>query len=358
MTSSSDSTALIGPASRSATVLGLVLRAVKLLPRSAQRAVLNRAASGGELPPVADLRRMMEISGGMPNAGPSDEELFAHSPQLRDVVVTEQHVAGPGGKVPARLYRLPQQAPGAALVWVHGGGFLFNDIDSAEAHWVALALAARGTPVLSLSYRQSIGGVHAPASSDDVLAGWLWATEHADELGVSVDQLHLGGASAGGALTAGVTKRLRDGAGPAPASVVLVYPLVHPELPDPDPELLSRVQTAPGVPYFSPKWIADCSLNHVGDRARLDDPYAFAANGDVSGVPPTWILTCELDTLRVSGEAYAEKLRAAGVPVTVELQPGAGHGTLSEPFSAHGQDSLGRISARLHTAASGQAIAT
>ena len=99
-----------------------------------------------------------------------------------------------------------------------------------EANWVGLALAARGVPVLSLEYRMAIDGVHFPAPSNDVLAGWLWAVEHTAELG-EVASLHLGGASAGANLAAGVTKRLRDTDGPLPATAVLVYPIVHRELP-------------------------------------------------------------------------------------------------------------------------------
>ena len=75
-----------------------------------------------------------------------------------------------------------------------------------------------------LDYRKALHGVRFPAASNDVLGGWRWAVEHTDELGVDVARLHLGGASAGANLVAGVAKRLRDGAGRAPASVVLAYP--------------------------------------------------------------------------------------------------------------------------------------
>jgi len=331
------------PPRRSATVLGLAVRVLRALPPRAQKAVLQRTGAG-QFPDVPDIVRMLEIGGGFPAFGPSERELFAQAPELRAVRVTEPVIQGPAGRVPARLYRPPgETASQDALVWVHGGAFLFGDLEMAEAHWVGLALATRGIPVLSLDYRKSIGGVHAPAASDDVLAGWLWATNHADELGVAADRLHLGGASAGGNLSAGVGLRLRDGAGPLPASLVLVYPLLHAELPTPSAELIEAFRAAPDAVNFSPEWVADMTLNHVGDAALLGDPYAFPANGEASGLPRTLILNCEIDMLRSSGEAYAEQLERAGVEVTVHLEPGAAHGCLNEPSTPYGQNSLGRI---------------
>ena len=331
------------PARRGATVLGLMVRLVLALPPGIQKAVIRRMSQGG-LPDVPDLVRMLEVSGGMPDFGPSEEELFVHSPELRAVAVSEPLVEGHGGPVPARLYLPPRTGrPRQALVWVHGGAFLFGGLGMAEAHWVGLALAARGIPVLSLDYRKSIGGLKAPASSDDVMAGWRWAVTHADQLRVAADELHLGGASAGANLAAGVGLRLRDDGGPLPASLVLVYPVLHPELPEPDASLLEAVAAAPHAVFFSPEWVADMSLNHAGDPAALTDPYTFPANGDASGLPPTLILNCEVDTLRSSGEAYAEQLRSAGVDVTVHLELGAGHGCLNEPFTTQGKNALGRV---------------
>jgi acetyl esterase/lipase len=103
---------------------------------------------------------------------------------------------------------------------VHGGGFVGGDLDMAEANWVSLALAARGYAVLSVEYRKALHGVHFPIPSDDVLAAWNWATAHAPDFGAAPDALHLGGASAGGNLVAGVTKRLRDANGVVPVSLV------------------------------------------------------------------------------------------------------------------------------------------
>jgi acetyl esterase len=172
---------------------------------------------------------------------PDTAELVSRFPELGAVEMRDVAVSGPHGTVPTRLYRRPGDDAGAALVWVHGGGFIGGDLDMPEAHWVSLTSASRGFPVLSVDYRKCLRGVHFPTPSDEVLAAWLWAVQHATELGSSPDRLHLGGASAGGNLVAGVTKRLRDGAGPMPASLILVYPLVHPELPPVSTELAAAL---------------------------------------------------------------------------------------------------------------------
>ena len=297
---------------------------------------------------IASLEAMApaERAAFMPRSG--TEKLVQAFPELAAVEFEDHEVAGPDGPIPTRSYSVPGSAGGTGFVWVHGGAFIGGDLDMDEAHWVGLALAARGISVLSVDYRKCLDGVHFPAPSDDVLAAWLWALEHAEQLGTAPDRLHLGGGSAGANLTAGVTKRLRDGAGRLPASLVLVYPLVHPELPPFGEDLQVALASAELTVDFPPAAIRDINLNFAGDEAALVDPYAFAANGDVSGQPPVYVLNAEADRLRASGEAYAEQLRAAGVQVLVELEPGTQHGHVNEPYSEGGQRSIDRIAHWLH----------
>lgn len=282
-----------------------------------------------------------EVASLIPGTG--TEKLVRDFPELGAVEFQDHRIPGPGGPIPGRSYRVPGATAGTGFVWVHGGAFIGGHLDMDEAHWVALALAARGLAVLSVDYRKCLNGVRFPAPSDDVLAAWLWAHDHAEALGTEPERLHLGGASAGANLTAGVTKRVRDGAGPLPASLILVYPLVHPELPPPSDELQAALDGAELTVDFPPGVIRDLNLNFTGGDAGLADPFAFAGNGDVSGQPPVYILNAEADRLRASGEAYAEQLRAAGVRVEVEFEPGTQHGHVNEPYSHGGQRSVDRI---------------
>ena len=285
---------------------------------------------------------MSEVAAHLP-LSPSTAELTSHFPELAAVQVEDVAIDGPHGAVSAGLYRVPDGPASAALVWVHGGGFVFGDLDMPEAHWVGLALAARGFPVLSVDYRKCLRGVHFPVPSDDVLAAWSWAVINSHELAVPTAAVHLGGSSAGGNLAAGVAKRLRDGAGPMPASLLLAYPVLHDSLPAPSEELQAALARLQPTISFTPEATRDMNLQFAGSEDALRDPYAFAGNGDVSGQPPVYILNSEADTLRSSGELYAEQLRAGGVDVTVQYEPGTQHGQLNEPYTEGGQLSLDRM---------------
>lgn len=281
----------------------------------------------------------------MPPA-PSREELLSQFPDLAAVEARDVLIDGPHGDVTARAYGVPGAVAATGFVWVHGGGFIGGDLDMPEANWVSMALAARGVPVLSVEYRKALNGVHYPIPSDDVLAAWNWATVHASDFGASPSDLHLGGASAGGNLVAGVTKRLRDAGGALPASLVLVYPALHGELPPLSASVraaLASRNDGADVGTVGADILRDICLQYAGSEETLGDPYAFPANGELSGQPPVFILNSEADPLRASGEAYGDALRAVGVEVTVEFEPGTGHGHVNEPFTPGAQRSIERI---------------
>jgi acetyl esterase len=278
-----------------------------------------------------------------PWAHMTTEWLVHHYPHLADVEVGDVPVVGPRGPVPARLYRAPE-ASGRAFVWVHGGAFIAGDLEMPEAHWVSLELAARGIPVLSVDYTKALNGVKHPVLSDEILAAWSAATANAREwFGVDADDVHLGGASAGANLTAGVTLRLRGGAAQVPASLTLVYPLVHPELPEASEAVSAAVATLPPEARFAPDGIRYVNLNYVGTDEGLRDPIAFPGLAALEGHPPVRIIVAERDDLRPSGELYADQLAAAGVPVEFSVETDALHGHLNEPGSQPALRSLDRM---------------
>jgi len=273
------------------------------------------------------------------------QSLVARYPELEAVHVQTPIIEGPNGPVDARLYTTG--AGTAALVWVHGGAFIAGTLDMPEANWVALELAARGVNVLSVDYRKALRGVRYPVPSDDVRAAWRWALQHADLLGVPSRELHLGGASAGAALTAALAKRLRDSGGQLPSSMVLVYPLVHAALPVPTAAAAAAEALLAAEERLDPPVIDFINLNFAGDVAVLTDPHAFAGEGSMEGFPPTYILNAEADSLRASGERFAEQLAAAGVDVEVDFEPGTKHGHLNNPHDGEARASIERIAARL-----------
>lgn len=271
----------------------------------------------------------------------------------------DRQIAGPHGPLALRVYD-SEATDGPGLVWLHGGGFAFGDLDMPEAHWVGQQLAARGITVVSVGYQlapqfelrgsPAVGrgtGAHFPVASEEVAAAFEWVHAHAAELGIDPDRLSLGGASAGGNLAAGASLRLRDAGGVQPASVLLAYPTLHAALPEPTPELAAKIARLDAGSAFPPASVRAMNLNYVRDEALLVDPYAFPGGHDLAGLPPTFILNSDHDSLRSSGEAYASELAAAGVDLLLLREPGTKHGHLNQPNEPAATTSINRIAAWL-----------
>jgi acetyl esterase len=291
-------------------------------------------------PSVAEMIAAHEANGPAPEtrAEATTEALVERYPILGAVRVEDVAIDGPHGPVDARTYTMGDGGD-LGLLWMHGGAWVAGSLDMPEAHWVALTVAAAGIPVVSADYRKALHGVRYPVPSDDVLAAWCWATEH-----VPCERFVIGGASAGANLAAGVAKRLRDGAGPAAVGVMLAYPLLHPVLPTYDDTFKATMRSArEGTFLFGSSVIRELTLNYTGAEAVDDDPYAFAANGDLDGFPPTLIVNSEFDTLRASGEVFGAALSAAGVETVVEMERGTVHGHLDQPLQPEGGRTLDRF---------------
>jgi acetyl esterase/lipase len=249
------------------------------------------------------------------------------------VEVSDATADGPHGPVPLRVYR-PATTGGGALLWMHGGGFVSGSVHDTESVIPATELAARaGAVVVSVDYRLAIGGVRYPVPLDDVEAAWHWMTENVD-----AERYLIGGASAGANLAISCAVRMRDSAGRLPDGMLLGYPIAHFPTPAPSPERAAELAQLPAMFRFPAEYQLGIAHNYLG---RVDDLPADAAPGnhDVAGLPEAWIAPAEFDDLRRSGELLADQLRAAGIPVHVELAAGMVHGHLGrspslEPVSA------------------------
>ncbi|MFB7251318.1 alpha/beta hydrolase [Microbacterium sp. NPDC056234] len=255
----------------------------------------------------------------------------------------------------------PETPNGTGLVWAHGGGFLFGDIDMPESDWVARQLAARGTTVVSVDYRLAPKpegfhpGVTAepghvyPAGSDDMVSAWRWTLAHADELGISPSALAIGGTSAGGNLAAGAALRLA-GTDEAPALAVLAYPTLLAVQPAPDAELRAALDADPDADRFGPASVLRMYENYLGgsvDDAPLPAVPGSATASDLAQYPPTFIVNGDVDELRVSGEHFAATLAEAGRDVEVLTEPGTRHGHLNRPDEPAATRTIERFAARL-----------
>lgn len=324
-------------------VAGYILKLLTLLPAQIRRKML-RTHFDASVPSFDDCFRTLKICDPTIHFGWAavPAALKEDFPQLAAVTVTDIALLTPDFTVPMRIYRDPALPASRALVWIHGGGFTGGGLDCAEANWVALELASQGVPVLTMTYRKALAGVTFPAPLDDVLAAWRWAAANAGRLGVNAAQLHLGGGSAGGNLAAGAAKRLRDQGDALPASLLLVYPLLHSALPPLAPEdeaFCKRTVKA----FADPEFIRAMCLNYVGDPSALDDPYAFPGLGSLHGLPPTLIVNAQFDSLRGSGQAFAAQMTADDGAVSCETELGALHGYLAMPSSPFARATVERM---------------
>lgn len=293
-------------------------------------------------------------------AGPRTDEEWARiaafdaplGPVLLPDCETRDAVApGPHGPVPVRIYTRPGPPagqPGPALVWLHGGAFMFGDLDTVEADHSARYLAGTtGLPVVSVDYRLAVGGVHHPVPEDDCVAAHEWVRDGGAGLPIDPERVAVGGASAGACLAASVALRMRDAGTPA-WRLLLVYPVAHAVVPEPTGELAAKLAASPAILRSDPATRGHVSENYLGGPIEDARPYAFPGDAaDLSGLPPTYIENCEFDELRASGELFATQLKDAGVPVEVVTCCGVGHGHLSTPGSPYAYETLRHLCDRI-----------
>ncbi|MET0419736.1 MAG: alpha/beta hydrolase [Actinoplanes sp.] len=232
-------------------------------------------------------------------------------PALPLPVVTEVDAGG----VPARLYATRIDAP--VLVYLHGGGWCYGSIETV-VRMCRLIADRSGCAVLSVGYR--LAPEHAfPAALEDVEAVLGFVRKSGAELGVDPSRLAIGGDSAGGQLATVAARRQRDAATPLDYQV-LIYPAIDP---------LTAADSYDEVGEYG--------LDRAGMRAaweayvpepmlRLTPDVSPMAVADLTGMPPTLVITAEYDALRDEGAEYADALIAAGVPVVHTRYMGVNHG--------------------------------
>ena len=232
--------------------------------------------------------------------------------------VEDRLIPGPGGDLPIRVYT-PRNRSGGAVVYFHGGGWVLCNLDTHDDLCRALANHSDAT-VISVDYRLAPESKY-PAAAEDCYAATRWVSEHAAELDIDPSRIAVGGDSAGGNLAAVVALMARDRGRPAIAFQLLVYPVI-------DREFLAGWPAEPsGGHLLSPLdmyWYWD---QYLESREQAHEAYASPLHADdLSGLPPAFISTAEYDLLHGEGEAYAQRLQAAGVPTTYRHYEGVFHG--------------------------------
>lgn len=247
--------------------------------------IYGHIAKGAPASARAGMRRSLAIVASRP----------AHA-----LVVRDDRARG----VPVRIYQPP--TPRAVLVYLHGGGWVQGDLDTHDALCRRLAGEADRL-VISVDYR--LAPEHPfPAGLHDVLDAFAWARELASSHGLS--RVELGGDSAGGNLTAAACLVLRDRGEELPALQLLLYPGLDQTraLPSHRTFAAGPILTAADIDWFQAHY-----------RPDFRDPTASPLLAPtLAGLPPAIVATAGFDPLRDEGEAFAARLREAGVP-TVHL---------------------------------------
>jgi cation diffusion facilitator CzcD-associated flavoprotein CzcO/acetyl esterase/lipase len=254
-----------------------------------------------DLPPidsmsVEDARAFMEESAAMNPPGPDVGE------------VIDGTLPGAGGaELEYRLYRPATPGPHPLVAYFHGGGWVLGSHTSDDALCRDLCNRS-GAVIVSVNYRHA-PEARFPAAADDGLAATTWIADHAEELGGIPGQLAVAGWSAGANVAAVTAQQAKLLGGPGIVGQVLLNPVT-----DCDSTRPSYIDNAEG--YMLTKALMDWFWDHYCDPTDRTDPKAspLRAN-DLSGLPPAMIVTCQFDPLRDEGDAYADALAAAGVPV-------------------------------------------
>jgi len=239
----------------------------------------------------------------------------------RDVAsIVDHRVPVEGGEITVRVYTPHAPTPLPAHLYLHGGGFFMGAAEHFDANCQDIA-ADTGCVVASVDYR--LAPEHKfPVPAEDCYAALNWLAAHAADLGVDPDRISVGGGSAGGNLSAVVALMARDRGGPPLVFQVLEIPVTDLTMSYP-----SVVENGTGYMLTQEGMRAYVGY-YLGDPGDAKHPYAspiFA--DDLTGLPPALVMTAECDPLRDEGEAYGERLREAGVPVTIRRWDGQIHGS-------------------------------
>jgi acetyl esterase len=238
--------------------------------------------------------------------------------------VENKSIPGPGGPIPIRIYTPRDIAkPLPVIVYFHGGGWVFGDLDSHDNLCRALATKTSAI-VIAVDYR--LAPEHRfPAAVDDALAAVHWVAKEGASIGADVTRIAVSGDSAGGNLAAAVSLAVRDQGGPAIRAQALIYPATDIT----NQNRASARDFARGFFLTSERmnWFFD---HYVPDKAMRSNPLASPLlAADHHHLPPALVITAQFDPLRDEGEAYADVLKRAGVPVQLRRFEGVIHGFAS-----------------------------
>ena len=272
------------------------------------------------------LRRNAEIVESVGGPGETISEIRTNANAVRAIwneggpeMAVQRDVMAPGPfrDVPMRLYKPVDTTGLPVFVYLHGGGFKLGNELSNDRQMRELAQVWGGA-VISSDY------VHVPEQTFpdpviEVVAVIEWLAENGGDLGIDSNAIVVGGASAGASVAFGTAYELRSRWPDLVKGVVSIYGVLDDNL-DSD----SMRELGGGDFFLQEANVAQIYDDYIGDADR-NDPRAFAAKGDPTGLPPAFIVAAELDPIRDDSLLLTEKMVATGHPHRLKVYPGVMH---------------------------------
>lgn len=233
--------------------------------------------------------------------------------------ISDITIQGAAGPLNARVYN-PKVAAGPApvILYFHGGGWVTGNLDTYDASDRELA---KGTGAIVVSVQYRLGPENRfPAAHDDANAAYSWLLQNAASMGGDPQKIALAGESAGGNMAIDTAIWARDNHLQAPVHQLLIYPVAGVDL-----NTTSYGETLRAVPLnrLAIQWYV---ANYTNDPAELQDARLNVIGAaDLRGLPPTTIISAQIDPLRSEGEALAKKLQSLGVNVEQRTYSGVTH---------------------------------
>ena len=236
--------------------------------------------------------------------------------------VRDSQLNGLQGLLSYRTYdSYPNISSKPAILFLHGGGWVFGSLDSHDAVCRQIALKT-GFFVLSLDYR--LAPEHPfPAAVDDSIAGFRWLVEHADTLGIQPENIAVVGDSAGANLAANVCLAQRDCKGVMPRAAALIYGAYSSNM-----SSQSHAAFGGGDYFFSTETMAWFLDQYVPEAKQREDLRFDINSADLADLPPLYVSIAECDPLVDDGERFCERTLAAGNHVERSVWTGMIHGCI------------------------------
>ncbi len=231
--------------------------------------------------------------------------------------VEDRTIPGAAGQIQARIYTPAAKGPFPVVVYFHGGGWVIATIDTYDSSARALTNAANAI-VISVEYRKGPENKF-PAAHDDAFAAYRWAIANAQSFGGDASKIAVAGESAGGNLACAVSMMARDRKVQMPVHQLLVYPVANNDLNS--PSMIENANAKPLNRAMLPWFLK----HYLKSQSESSNPMISLVKANLRGLPPTTLITAEIDPLRSEGQLLAERLSAASVRVDARNYDGVTH---------------------------------